>query len=201
VKGRRGRTGALTSRERLFCHLYVKGDEQQRHNATAAARGAGYRNGPGLGSQASRLLKKGKVATLVAQLEKTALAKVDSKRDEVLAELHHVGLARLSRCIRIEADGSLKVKPVEEWSESERVALTEANMEAIFEGRGEERTHVGNLVKLKMASKLGALQTLAEHHGIIKKDADTLSFRLEDLIVAARMRRELKKREEGGGEE
>lgn len=203
MKGRRGRTGALTARERLFCHLYVKGDERQRHNATAAARAAGYRNGPGLGAQASRLLKKGKVAHLVAQLEQTALAKVDSKRDKVLAELHHVGLARLSRCLEVQPDASIKVKPVEDWGEDERAALTEVKVQAIFEGHGEERTHVGNLVNVKMASKLGALQTLAEHHGIVKaKGEGEISFRLEDLIVAARMRRELKKREQaGGGEE
>jgi phage terminase small subunit len=192
-------------RERLFAHLYVAGDKERkgRHNATAAARGAGYREGPGLATTASRLLKKAEVAAYIAELEAKALAKVDSKRDQVLAELHHLGLARITRVQN--DDGSLK--PKSEWPEAELAALTSLEVreklgKPVMTDDGVAVVPVvSRSVKARMDSKLGALNTLAEHHGLVKrKDEGAITFRLEDLIVAARNRLELQKRErEGGG--
>jgi hypothetical protein len=189
----------LAPRERLFAHLYVRGEGKQgkgRHNATAAARGAGYRDGPGLRTTASRLLAKADVSAYIAELEEQALAKVDSKRDEVLQELTFLGLARLSRVQN--DDGSLK--PLSEWPEAEKAALTHLEVKEklgkpVITDDGLAVVPVAaRQVKARMDSKLGALNTLAEHHGIVKQKEETTTVRLEELILLARKALELEKK-------
>lgn len=187
------RRSKLTPRERLFAHEYLR----HNHNGKQAAIAAGY-SPKGAKQTASRLLTRADLAALVAALEAKALAKVDSKRDQVLAELHHVGFARLSRCLDVQPDGEVKILPVEKWTEAERAAVSKVKVQAIFEGTGDERTHVGNLVTVEATGKMAALNTLAEHHKIVGDADGDLSFRLEDLLMLARKRRELKARESGG---
>jgi len=184
----------LTGKERAFSHLYV-----QHHNGTQAAREAGYKDGPGLKVTASRLLTKANVAAYVAELEAKALAKVDSKRDQVLAELHHLGLARVTRTLG--PDG--KPLPVSEWPEAERAALTQLEVRETL-GKPDEKgaqAVVERRVKARFDQKLGALNTLAEHHKLVKRTSEegTFVFRLEDLIVASRRRLELEDRQSKGG--
>lgn len=157
---------ALSARERLFCHLYVR----CKRNGTQAALESGYGNTEGSAAVlASRLLKKVHVKAYLDKLEEKQLEKVDSKAQEVLDELRHVAMARLSRVVRIHPDsiGSVSVKPIEEWGEHEQAALTELDVEKIFDGTGEERTHVGDILKLKMKGKQAALETLAKHHKLL----------------------------------
>lgn len=184
----------LTPRERRFAHEYVKD-----HNATRAARDAGYSEHTA-GQQGSRLLKRVKVAELVERLESKHLAKLDSKAEQVLAELHHLGLARLTRTLG--PDGS--PLPLDQWPEAERAALTKLEVRELLADRvmadtGETRTVVvGRVYKSRMDSKLGALNTLAEHHGLVKpKDGGNVSMRLEELILLARKTLEL---ERAGGD-
>lgn len=158
----RAPTKALSARERLFAHEYVR----QRFNGTQAAIAAGYAENSAR-QTAARLLSKAALKAYIDRLSEKAIAKVDEKAQEVLDELRHMAMGRVSRCVRIEPDGSVKVKPLEEWTEDDKAALTDIDIEAIFEGRGDERTHVGNIVKLKMKAKHAALETLAKHHKLL----------------------------------
>jgi phage terminase small subunit len=184
--------GGLTARERAFAHHYVAS-----HNATEAAGAAGYKVGPGLKVTGARLLTRANVAELIAELERKHLAAVDSRAEEVLAELHHLGLARLSRLQN--DDGTLK--PRSEWPEREQAALTKLRVKEILgpatamSDTGElVQTVVGRVVTAEMGSKLGALQTLAEHHGLVKRKLEVEhTVKLEQLILLARKMRELKR--------
>lgn len=183
----------LSGKERLFAHEYVRD-----HNATRAAKAAGFKVGPGLAVTASRLLRKAKVRELVSELEGTYLARVGSKAEAVLAELHYLGLARLERILN--ADGS--VKPQGEWPEAERAAVTKVRVKEILGApvveadTGELKIPVvGRIVTVEMASKLGALQTLMEHHGLVRpKPPDGISMSLEELVLLARKTLELERR-------
>jgi phage terminase small subunit len=193
---RRARDEKLTLGERRFAQEYVKD-----HNATRAATAAGYSEHTA-GQQGSRLLKRVKVAELVAQLEEKLLAKAGSKAEEVLAELHHLGLARLSRVTN--DDGSMK--PLSEWPEREKAALSKLEVKEYF-GKpvttddGAVMTPLlGRSVKARMDAKLGALNTLAEHHGLVKpKDGGNVQMRLEELILLARKSLELEQAAKAGG--
>jgi phage terminase small subunit len=195
-KSEKGAAG-LTAQQRLFAHEFVRD-----HNATKAAERAGY-SARTAGQQGSRLLKNVKVAELVGRLEEKHLAKVDSKAEQVLAELHHLGLARLSRVTN--DDGS--VKPLSEWPEREKAALTKLEVKEYF-GKPVQADDgalvtplVGRSVKARMDSKLGALNTLAEHHGLVKpKDGGNVQMRLEELILLARKTLELERAGRVGGE-
>lgn len=184
----------LTPKQRRFAHEFVTD-----HNATRAARAAGYRDGPGLRVSASNLLRKPLVAELVAQLEKELLAKVDSKADQVVRELHHLGLARITRLLN--ADGS--VKPREEWPEAEAAAVSEFTVKEIVEPRldpetGEIKpTVVGRVVTIEMDSKLSALKTLMEHHGLVEGGSGGTDLTLAAYILMARAQHELKERAGG----
>lgn len=156
----------LNDRHRLFAHLVARPGV-----SAAAAYREVYPNASASTAETEgpALLRKPQVAELVAKLRDRTLEKVDAKSEEVLAELRHLAFARLSRVLKISKDGdSISVKPLEEWEEHELAALTDVDVEALFEGRGDERTHVGNILKLKMRAKQGALETLAKHHGLLK---------------------------------
>ncbi len=185
----------LSARERLFAHEYIKD-----HNGARAARDAGYAESSAKVT-AARLLTRANVAELVARLEEKALARAGSKADEVLQELHNLGLARLTRTLG--PDGS--PLPLDQWPEAEKAALTKLEVREILADRvmadtGETRTVViGRIHKTRMDSKLGALNTLAEHHGLVKpKDGGNVQMRLEELILLARKSLEL---ERGAGGE
>jgi phage terminase small subunit len=164
TSSKRQSSAGLNARQRLFAH------EVLRQGSAAAAyfevygcaKSTAETNGPAL-------LRKAQVAAYVESLRKAQLARVDSKAEEVLAELRHVALGRLSRCLDIQPDGSVKVKPLDQWTEHELAALTDVDVEALFEGQGEERYAAGNLVKLKMRGKQAALEALMKHHGLLKE--------------------------------
>jgi phage terminase small subunit len=155
----------LSARERLFCHLLaIPGTSQ-----TQAAMDAGYSKDPAsAATQASRLLTRAKVRELRDELVAAQLAKVASKGDDVVAELHHVGMARLSRCL----NDDLSVKPLKDWTEHELAGLGKVEVEELFAGRGEERMQVGFLRKLEMKDKKGALDSLAKIHGLLRDEVD-----------------------------
>lgn len=155
-------TKALSARERLFAHEYVR----HKFNGTAAAIAAGYAENSAKVT-ASRLLSKANLKAYVERLQERAIAKVDEKAQEVLDELRFVGMARMSSVLQLQPDGSVKIKPIDQWGESERAALTDIDVKAIFEGYGEDRTHVGNVVKVGGRGKVAALETLAKHHKLL----------------------------------
>lgn len=160
----------LSARERLFCHeLSTPGTSQHE-----AARRAGYHgNDRTLASTASRLLTRANVRELYGELCRGNEKKAEERKEKVLAEIHHVALARLSRVL--EPDG--KLKPLDSWGEDEKAALSELEVEEIYALAGPSMTDdglergpgiaTGRVSTLKMAGKLKALELAAKHHGLI----------------------------------
>jgi phage terminase small subunit len=195
-KGARG----LTAAQRLFAHLVSAPGVSQAAAYLEAFPGVTQRTAE---VEGSKLLKKPEVAELVERLREKRLAKVDSRSEQVLEELHHLGLARLSRVTN--DDGSMK--PLSEWPEREKAALSKLEVKEYF---GKPVTAddgavvtplLGRSVKARMDAKLGALNTLAEHHGLVKpKDGGNVQMRLEELILLARKSLELEQAGKAGGE-
>jgi phage terminase small subunit len=182
----------LSPRERLFAHCVVLPGISQ----TEAARQAGYGGQDDtLSSQATRLIRRPKVAALVEQLRAKQTSKIDSKAQKILDELEHLALARLSRVVKVHPDStpSVSILPIEDWEEHERAALSKIDVEKIFDGAGKDRIHVGDIVKLEMKAKQAALDTLAKHHGLVKDKLEvdvTVRTHAELIAEAARRRAE-----------
>lgn len=164
----------LNARERLFCHEYVR----LHGNGTQAAIAAGYSQASAA-ELASRLLRKIKIRALIEELNKRLLTRVDSSAESVLRELRLVAGSRLAEVF--DAEGN--VKPIEQWSEAEKAALSKVEVEELFAGAGRDRVEIGRLRKLAMAGKLEALGMLAKHHGLLKDEVEvsgTVEIRLVD---------------------
>ncbi len=186
----------LTPKQRVFALEYLN-----CWNASEAYRRAGY-SPKNADVDGPKLLGNPGIAAFVAERERRILSRLELNAERVLIELHHLGLARLTRTLG--PDGS--PLPLEQWPEAERAALTKLEVKEILADRvmadtGETKSVVvGRVFKARMDSKLGALNTLAEIHGLVKpRDGGTASMRLEELILLARKTLELERASKAAG--
>ncbi|HEY8161721.1 MAG TPA: terminase small subunit [Methylocystis sp.] len=145
----------LTPRQARFVEEYLKD-----LNATAAYIRAGYRSrGNSAEANAARLIRNDKVAEVIekAKTERSKRNNIDA--DRVLQELARIAFFDIGKAFT--PDGALK--PLDEMDEDTRRAL--AGLEVVsLTSDGE---HVGTLKKVKIADKLGALDRLARHLGLL----------------------------------
>jgi phage terminase small subunit len=127
-------------------------------NGTQAAVRAGY-NPNSASEQASRLLSNAKIAAAVAEAQAKRQARTEVTQDRVIAELARIGFADIRKAVRwgnAPAAGSEDIAyPVELVSSDEvdddtAAAITEVSLTA----QG---------VKIKLADKRAALETLLKH--------------------------------------
>jgi phage terminase small subunit len=153
-RGRPGRkTGKVTERQRRFAKEFPVD-----LNATQAAIRAGCSE-RSAHVTASRWLKNAKVAELIDAELKARAARVEVKQDEVLRELLRVAKADLRQLF----DERGALKPVGEWPDEVAAFVSSIEVEELFEGRGEDREHVGQVRKVKLWPKVQALELLGKH--------------------------------------
>lgn len=145
---------AMNARERLFVVEYLKD-----LNATQAAIRAGYSEKTAR-QQGTRLLSKAVIAEAIARgmAKRNERVKVDAEfllqrlADEAFADIADI----------YNDDGSLK--PIREWPLVWRTGLIAGiEVEEIFEGRGEQRTLVGVLRKVKISDRVKRLDLIGKH--------------------------------------
>jgi len=147
-------TDGLTGRQVRFVEEYLIS-----LNASDAARKAGY-SAKTAASQGADLLKNPKVrAALDKAIERRAI-RVGVKADDVLQELLRVGRVDIAQVVD-EKTGRLR--PLHEMPEEARRAIASIEVEELFEGRGEEREKIGELVKVRFWDKVRGLELLGKH--------------------------------------
>ena len=99
-------------------------------------------------------------ATIIKAAETFEAVKVTVER--VLAEYAHVGFLDATQAF--DADGNLK--RIADWPESLRRSIAGIEFEERFEMQDRQRVHVGRIHKIKIANKLGALDSIAKHLGM-----------------------------------
>lgn len=157
--GQHRRGGRLSIRQRLFVAEYLK-----RHDATAAARAAGYSSHTATG-QGSRLLRNAHVAAAVEDGERALLAKIEMSAEEVIRELSLIARARV-----IDAHNEdWTAKAPSELSEELRAGLSRIR---VRETIAEEAEGEGRRVVLHRSIDFGvekgkALELLAKRHGLL----------------------------------
>jgi len=176
----------LSPKQDRFCQVYVI-----ELNGKKAAIKAGYSKKTAE-SQASRLLSKAKVRARVDQLKLKVEKKLEIKKENILRELHQISTTDILYLFN--EDGSFK--PLKEIPEAIRRSIASVEVEELFEGKGEERQHIGYTKKIKFWDKLGSLKLLGQH---LKLYTDKLEVGMEesflDLLLKARKRSEEKRQE------
>lgn len=167
----------------------MKGDKQKLFiqeylidlNATQAAIRAGYSKKTAQ-EQGSRLLSKVIIQEAIQKAMKERAARTGITADHILNEIAIIAFSDLKNYIEINDDtGAIRAKGFEEMPEGTSRALesiTEHRM--IREDSKGKDTIINEKVMFKMHNKLGALEDLAEHLGLLKgKNVVDLKTRFE----------------------
>lgn len=131
-------------------------------NATQAAARAGYSEKTAK-QQGGQLLARAEVAEAIsaAQAERTKRTKIDA--DWVLQRLAEAVDADLNDI----HDENQNLKPISEWPPIWRKGLISGiEVEELFDGRGEDREHIGRLRKVKKADWTKLIELLGKHVGV-----------------------------------
>lgn len=164
----------MKPRERLFIHEYLV----DLHAGRAAER-AGYAAGHQAGA---RMLADPRIADHIERRIKEREARLEITQDQVLRELACIAFYDPAKMF--DEDGA--PLPLHKMPEAIRRAIAGLERVELFEGRGEDRKAIGHVAKIKVSSKLDALQLLMRHLGMLHDKVDvTVTTRYEDLVNAA----------------
>lgn len=150
----------LTDKQEKFCREYIVD-----LNATQAAIRAGYSEKTA-DQQGSRLLTNVKVAERIQELQNEAAERNDITVDRVLAEYAKIGFADPSKFFKATVGGDPYID-ASEATEDDWAAVTSIQCEDFLDGRGEDVREVRK-VKITLADKKGALDSIARHLGMFK---------------------------------
>lgn len=161
-------------RRALFAHEYIKD-----LNGSAAARRMGI-GASSSRSEASRMLAEPEVQELIQDLlkERKEAAKIDAEK--VLADLAQ--LATFDPAAAYDPDSN-QLLPIHEMPVHVRKAIAGVEVFEEFDGRGPERKHVGNTVKVKFADRGAYLERLMKHLGLLKEVVEVKG----ELTIAQRL--------------
>ena len=149
----------LNDKQQRFCDEYLID-----LNATQAAIRAGY-SPKTAEAQSSRLLTNVKVKAFIEQAKQQRSERTKIDADWLLQRLAAEATADLADLYN--ADGSLK--PVHEWPDIWRTGLVSGvEIEDLFDGHGEDRTHIGYIKKVKLCPRIKRLELIGRH---VKVDA------------------------------
>jgi phage terminase small subunit len=155
-----GAYAGLTDKHRVFVNEYTV----DFHGANAAIR-AGYSETRAR-QTASELLARDDIAAAIAERQAERREKAENKAAKVIAELEKLGFANMLDYMRVGAGGD-PVLHFDELTRDQAAALAEVTVEDFLDGRGEDAREVRR-VKFKLVPKLGALELLARHYGLLK---------------------------------
>lgn len=144
----------LTAKQARFVEEYLVD-----LNATQAAIRSGYAE-KSASVEGARLLANAKVGEAVAAGLKARSERTKIDADWVLTRLAEEADADLADLY--DDDGNLK--PMKKWPKIWRKGLVQGiEVEELFEGRGEDREHIGRVRKLKLDSRIKRIELIGKH--------------------------------------
>jgi len=157
-------------------------------NATQAAIRAGYSEKTA-NEQGAQLLKKPEIAAAIdaAKIARSDETKIDAAW--VLIRLAKEAEADLADIFNA-ATGDLL--PVHEWPEIWRRGLVAGiDVEALFEGQGEDRKQIGQTKKIKLSDRVRRIELIGKHIGVKAFETQVsvnMTEGLAERLARARMR-------------
>lgn len=146
----------MTATQKLFCMEYVR----NKFNATQAALVAGYSEKTAA-SQASRMLTNVNIQEYIEALKKDIATALGISALDIAKEYAKIGFSDI-RKVFDENGNLIKVKDIPDESAA-NIASIEVFEE--YQGRGDDRTIIGNTKKVKFYDKVAALDKLAKMIG------------------------------------
>ncbi|MBI1408437.1 terminase small subunit [Acinetobacter baumannii] len=137
-------------RHELFCHEYLK-----TLSAQEAGKATGYKNR----QNAWDVLQRDEVQERIAYLNGQRLKRVDVNADYVLKRLVEIDQMDVLDIM----DDNYAFKPIGEWPPIWRQYVSNIENIEEFDGRGEDKTQVGWLKKIKWPDKVKNLELLGKH--------------------------------------
>jgi phage terminase small subunit len=148
----------LNVRQERFVLEYLKDC-----NGTQAAIRAGYSR-KGAEVHAHRLLRNLQILNKIRAVHNRTLQSAEVSVERVLRE--YACVAFFDPAKLFDSEGNLL--PIDQMPEDARRALNGLESQEIFDFERGSKTHVGTLRKVRFASKIGALDALAKHLGILR---------------------------------
>lgn len=162
-----GTVPLANARHEAFCLEVIR----LKGNATQAYLAAGY-SARGAAQSAHALLRNPDVQARIDNLRVSKLKALHMGAEETLAEIAKIARASMGQMLHITPDGDPYIDLGKADADT-LDAIAEASIEDFTDGReideaGEVIKREVRRVKVKMHPKLGALTTLARHHGLLK---------------------------------
>ncbi|MCZ8547173.1 terminase small subunit [Mesorhizobium qingshengii] len=173
---------ALTHKQRRFVQEYLRSE-----TATEAALRAGYASSSAA-VMASRMMDDPDILAAIEEGQQKRLDRVEVDADYLLDRLHEEVEADLLDLY----DETGDLLPVEEWPPIWRKGLVAGiEIEALFDGRGEDRKRIGSIKKIKLSDRVRRLEAIGRHVSVAAfrdtleiKGLDGLADRLARLSRA-----------------
>ncbi|BAB51923.1 terminase small subunit [Mesorhizobium japonicum] len=165
---------ALTHKQRRFVQEYLRSE-----TGTEAALRAGYAalSAP---VTASRLMNDPEILAAIEEGQQKRLDRVEVDANYLLKRLHEEVEADLADLYDEETGDLL---PVHQWPEVWRRGLVAGvEIEAVFEGRGEDRVQIGTTKKLKLSDRARRIEALGRHVSVAAF-RDTLQIKSLDGLA------------------
>jgi phage terminase small subunit len=145
----------LNQKQEIFCNEYLVD-----LNATQAAVRAGYSE-KSANEQAGRLLVNASIQARISELMQERMSRLNIDQDKAVKELTKVVLAKMSDVADFDGD-CLKFKSIEEIDKNEIDSSVIESIQSVD-------TKFGKSIKLKLHSKMAAMDILFKHLGLYKK--------------------------------
>lgn len=146
----------LTDKQKRFCEEFIID-----LNATQAAIRAEY-SAKTAQVQSSRLLSNVMVQDYITELKSLRSERTAINADYVLNRHHDIDQLDVLDIL----DDNHGLKPIREWPKAWRISVSGIEISELFEGRGEDREHIGFLKKIKFPDKIKNLELLGKHVGV-----------------------------------
>jgi phage terminase small subunit len=142
-------------REEKFCQAYVVD-----LNGTSAVIAAGYTdNRESARAMAPLILAKVSVQQRIEELSRQQCKNLEITTEWTLGQMRK--LAGFDATRLFNEDGNMIA--IDQWPADVRAAVAGIEFEEVYEGRGEERVHVGRIHKIKLVDKTKALEMLGKY--------------------------------------
>jgi phage terminase small subunit len=156
---------ALTPKQERFCLSYIEtGNASEAYRRAYDAKNM---KDEAVHVKACELLKNGKVAVRVKQIQDEAAKRAEVTIDKVVRELALIGFSNMLDYVSIH--GPDPVVDLSTLTREQAAAIQEVTVEDYKDGRGEDARDVRK-VRFKLSDKRAALVDLGKHLGMFEKD-------------------------------
>lgn len=162
----------FTDKEEAFIREFPKDN-----NGTKAAIRAGYSE-KSAKNTAAKLMAKSAIREEIDKKKMTAAERCGISLDRVLLEYKRLGFFDARKMY--DSEGNLK--SIHDIDDDTAAAIAGISAEELFEGRGENREHIGTIKHVRIFEKKAALTDLMKHLGGFEKDN---AQKLPDSVVMA----------------